>query len=265
MASKITAEGPRPFFSIVVACLNNIRKLQNCVYSLNEQSFTSYEVLVSDGGSNDGTPSFLASGNVRNLGWFKSSVDTGIYDALNTALPAIKGQWVLVLGADDRLSDSEALARAHAAILKQKNDIEFFYSNLYISDGSGIRLKSYPVFDEYCRRYAGAPFIHHQTALIAASAIRKVGEFDKTYRIHSDYDLMLRVLHTGSAVKLDDAFAIYDATGYSSCLRNINRSIFEVWDIRRNHGFRPFTLRLVITYSHVLFKSLLFSWRRARN
>lgn len=252
----------RPFFSIIVACLNSLHELNRCVTSLNEQSFTSYEVLVSDGGSCDGTPSFLAGGSVRNLRWFKSSTDTGIYDALNAALPAIRGQWVLILGADDRLSDSTALARAHAAILKQESDNHFFYSDLYISDDSGVRLKRYPAFDEFCRQFAGAPFIHHQTAFISSSAIWKVGGFNKAYRIHSDHDLMLKVLSICSAVKLDDAFIIYDATGYSSRLRNITRSMFEIYFIRKSRGVRPLPPRLLVTYLHVFIKSLLLSWRR---
>ncbi|MDA8807308.1 glycosyltransferase [Opitutales bacterium] len=255
-------KGLKPFFSIVIACFNDLIVLKRCIASVNEQNFTSYEVLISDGASNDGTTAFLSSGSVRNLGWCKSSTDTGIYDALNAALPAIQGKWVLVLGADDRLSDSNALARAHAAILKQKNDNHFFYSDLYISDISSVRLKRYPAFDEFCRRYAGAPFIHHQTALITSSAIREINGFDKAYRIHSDYDLMLKVLRYSSAVKLDDAYVVYDATGYSSRLRNITRSISEVWHIRRSHGFRPFTFRFAVIYSRVLIKSFLLSWRR---
>lgn len=258
MADNLLSEDQRPFFTIVIASLNNIHKLRTCIDSLNEQSFASYEVLVSDGGSDDGTASYLSPDYVRNIGWTKSSVDGGIYHALNAALPEINGKWVLVLGSDDRLSDSSALARAHAFIVKQSIECGLIYSDLYISDSTGIRLKKYPAFDEFSRRYAGAPFIHHQSALVSSSAIRKLSSFDTIYRIHADYDLMLKVLGFGPPLKIDDAFVVYDATGYSSRLRNILRSIREVMDIRRRHGYIPLTIPLVATYSRLLFRSILF-------
>lgn len=257
MPAELKSKDVTPFFSIVIACLNDFDNLRHCVESINKQIFDSYEVLISDGGSIDETADFLASGRIRNLVWSKSSADSGIYEALNEALPAMQGQWVLVLGADDCLSDNNALARAAASICDYHGKCNFFYSNLYISDGAKVRLKEYPAFNDFSRRYGGAPFIHHQSALISSSAIRELQGFDTNYRIHSDYDLMLNVLGFGEAVKLADAFVVYDASGYSSRLRNIVRSVREVWDIRLRHGSRPFTLRLAVTYSRLLAKSLV--------
>lgn len=240
-----------PFFSIIIASLNNIDVLKQCINSLNEQSFTQYEVLVSDGGSIDGTRSFLDAVNIRNLTWSKSSSDSGIYSALNLALTKVRGQWILVLGSDDKLSDPDALRRASAAITESRQT-QLFYSNLLIRGPAGLRLKTYPDFDEFCSRFSGAPFIHHQSAFVSRAAIDQFGLFDTSYTIHSDHDLMLRIICNTPAVKIDDVFVEYSSSGYSSKMKNIVKSFGEVQHIRRRHGHPRFNARVAMIYLRLL-------------
>lgn len=249
-------EAEQPFFSIVIASLNNFYSLSSCINSINAQSFTSYEVLVSDGGSSDLTRSILNLGCIRNLSWSRSSSDSGIYDALNYALAEVRGKWVLVLGSDDRLCDTDSLLRASVAIGSHEGENNIFYSDLQILDFGGSRLKKYPDFDRFVNIFSGAPFIHHQTAFVSYSAIRDVGKFDTEYKIHADYDFILHVLKRGQAVKINDAFVEFNSFGYSSKLVNILRSFQEVRRIRRKHGFRGFNLRLGLIYSRMVIRSV---------
>lgn len=238
----------QPFFSIIIASLNNYEELQKCVASINVQNYTSYEVLISDGGSIDSTSQFLLPKFIRNLSWSKSDPDDGIYHALNFALLEAKGQWILVLGSDDNLSDADALSRAFVFINRYVGKSNLFYADLFIRDLQGIRLKKYPEFEKFCNQFSGAPFIHHQSAFISREAINHCGLFDTKYRINSDYDLMLRVIKDIPPVKVNDAFVVFNTTGYSSQLKNIIQSVSEVCAIRKKFGFRPFNLRLGFIY-----------------
>jgi glycosyltransferase involved in cell wall biosynthesis len=253
--SGINADAP--FFSIVIASLNNINNLLLCVDSLNSQNFKSYEVLVSDGGSTDGTQSILTDAHIRNLKWWKSCPDLGIYYALNSAVSEAKGHWILVLGSDDKLRDQNALSRAFAAINHRRKGFTLMYSNIFIRNSNNIRLKKYPDIEEFSKKFAGAPFIHHQSAFVARKAMLNVGLFDVTYRVHADYDLMLRVIKEGSAIKIDDAFVVFNAAGYSSRFKNIIRSFNEVRCIRKKLGFQQLNLKLVLIYVRVLVRSFL--------
>lgn len=256
MISRQDPISATPFFSIIIASLNNINELRECIDSINKQDFLSYEVLISDGGSSDGTQLILDAHHIRNLSWSKSSPDSGIYYALNAALSEIKGQWILVLGSDDKLNDISALRRACSAMVNMYTGNYLFYTDLLIRDLQKPRLKKYPDFVVFCRRFSGAPFIHHQSAFVARTAILKFGDFDTAYRIHADYDLILRILANGPAVKINDAFVEYNASGYSSRLRNIIRSISEVRHIRRKLGFQGLNFRLCLIYARQLIKSL---------
>jgi glycosyltransferase involved in cell wall biosynthesis len=251
----------QPFFSIIIAALNNLEGLRECIETLNHQSFSSYEVLISDGGSSDGTPLFLESGLIRNLSWHKSSSDDGIYHALNLALSHAQGAWVLVLGSDDKLIDNGALERAFSVISTQSSHNVLFYSDLNIRRFGVVNHKRYPSFNEFSRRFSGAPFIHHQSAFVSRDAIFKAGGFDNTKRIHADYDLMLRVLRQGSAFKIHDVFVEYNASGYSSRFKNIARSFYEVYQIRRNLGYRGLTNRIILIYVKLLLVSLIIHFQ----
>ena len=265
MINPENTEIEAPFFSIVIASLNNINCLKLCVESINIQDFSSYEVLVSDGGSTDGTKSILNSVNIRNLSWVKSSVDSGIYHALNHAFSEVKGQWILVLGSDDKLCDTGALNRAHVAIKEYQNQshCNLFYSDLLIKSSNGTRLKKYPEFSNFCACFSGAPFIHHQTAFVSRNGVYKFGPFDTTYKIHADYDFMMRVISGSFAIKINDVFVEYNSYGYSSRPNNILRSIDEVRRIRKKLGFPELNIRLTLIYFKLLFRSI-FNFKSGR-
>lgn len=244
----------RPFFSIIVATLNDSSKLTSCINSLNTQSYNSYEVLISDGGSTDATPSLLNDRFIRNLSWSKSSMDKGIYDALNIALSAASGDWILVLGSDDSLFHEDSLARAYEFISTQRVQPYFYYSDIYIKKFSGTVLKTYPNINKFNELYGGAPFFHHQSVFVNRLEIEKLGGFDMRYRLHSDYDLILKIHRLVPARKIDYAFVVYDSTGLTSKLSNMMASLFEVYLIRKRNGFNPFSLRIGLIYV----KALLF-------
>lgn len=245
------------FFSILIASYNVKDDLIACIESIQNQIFSDYELLISDGGSVDGTSEYISSATIKNLSWYKSAKDNGIYDALNMALDHASGKWILVLGADDRLADSGALARVHRQISGLGLTLGIAYSDLFISNRKGTLLKKYPELGEFERRYKGGAFIHHQSAFVARESIIRAGKFSKTYMVHSDYDLMLKVLKYSGAVKIRGVFVVFNSQGYSSKLSTLWRSFWEIYQIRKWHGYRPMPLRILILYCALLTCRLL--------
>jgi glycosyltransferase involved in cell wall biosynthesis len=239
---------PEPFFSILIATFNAKQELVLCIDSILQQDFDDYEILISDGGSSDGTLKYIQETKIGRLSWYKSVSDSGIYDALNITSGYSSGRWILVLGADDRLADSGALRRAHALIDAQKLEYGLIYSDLFISGSNGIRLKKYLAISEFSNQYSRGPFIHHQSAFVARKSILQLGGFSDKYRIHADYDLMLKVLELNGAVKIDDAFVVYNAYGFSSKLSRLWCSFSEIYQIRKTHGYQPVVFRILLTY-----------------
>jgi glycosyltransferase involved in cell wall biosynthesis len=244
------------FFSIIIATYNIKKDLINCISSINNQYFTDYELLVSDGGSTDGTAEYLASKLIHNLTWYKSAKDDGIYDALNTAIEHASGKWILVLGADDTLANAHALFHAYIQIQEMKLSSGIAYSDLYISTNKGIALKQYPAFSEFDRKYNGGAFIHHQSAFVARNSLISTGKFSLQYKIHADYDSMLKISKLWGAVKIDGAYVVFSSFGYSSKISRLLQSFFEVFTIRQSHGYLPISPRLLVTYSALVIRRI---------
>jgi glycosyltransferase involved in cell wall biosynthesis len=93
---------PRPSISIVTVTLNCAGVLPALVASLQQQSDADFDWIVVDGGSADDTLGVVAQFPADRT-TVVSGPDFGIYDALNKALPLVRSDYYLVLGADDRL------------------------------------------------------------------------------------------------------------------------------------------------------------------
>ena len=67
-----------PMFSVIIACLNDLRHLPKAVESTLGQNFTDLELIIMDGASKDGTPDYLTgSANDHTLTW-TGSVSLGV-------------------------------------------------------------------------------------------------------------------------------------------------------------------------------------------
>ncbi|MGD9781184.1 MAG: glycosyltransferase [Kiritimatiellia bacterium] len=91
-----------PAISVVTVCRNSAKELPAAAASVLGALGAGDEWVVQDGASTDGSAEFL-----RGLGdprlRLETRPDGGIYDALNRAAARAKGDFLLFLGADDRL------------------------------------------------------------------------------------------------------------------------------------------------------------------
>ena len=93
-----------PLISIITVNLNNLVGLKKTVNSVIEQKFTSYEFLVIDGESLDGSKEYLEEQKHR-INLVVSEPDAGIYNARNKGIYASKGNYCLFLNSGDWLVD----------------------------------------------------------------------------------------------------------------------------------------------------------------
>ena len=81
-------------FSIIVVCLNPGEKLNKTLDSILQQTCQDYEIVVKDGGSRDGSIEGMRK-EARICLYVEK--DKGIYDAMNQAVAAAKGDFILFL------------------------------------------------------------------------------------------------------------------------------------------------------------------------
>ena len=107
-----------PMFSILMVSLNPGGKLVETMESVVRQSYRDYEVIVKDGGSGDGSlealRAYLERQGCRDRVRILEQPDTGIYEGMNQATRAARGEYLYFLNCGDSFASDQALARAAA-------------------------------------------------------------------------------------------------------------------------------------------------------
>ncbi len=128
-------------FTIVTASYNYSKYVRLCVESVLEQEGVSYEHIIFDAGSTDGTLEILAEYDHLDL---TVEPDKGMSDAINKGFRKAKGKWVMWLNTDDyllpgTLAKVKAFAESHA-------DADVLYGGWNFIDAEGNRQKMMSLF-----------------------------------------------------------------------------------------------------------------------
>jgi glycosyltransferase involved in cell wall biosynthesis len=199
-----------PLFSVITVSLNAADALEATLTGLRGQSCRDFESVVADGGSRDRTAEVVAA-NRDLIGAFLPGPDAGIYDAMNKALAAARGELVLFLNAGDNLHDADALARIASAYAESAADL--LYTDVLLERPDGRSLLRYP---ELSARFLYRHTLCHQVIVARRSLFDRTGPFDLGYKYCADFDwLMTAVYGCGARVRRvpGPPLAVYDTGG----------------------------------------------------
>lgn len=183
--------------------------------SVCRQTMGEYEVIVADGGSSDLTLEIVRSyaGKLPSL-VVLSERDDGVYDAINRALPIAKGQWLLVLGSDDRLFADCTLESAKAYL--ESAGAPFVYGNV-LMEGNSRWAKDGQIYDgEFTLEKLLHRNICQQAIFYETSLFARIGSFNAKYRICADWDFALRAFARYSVRYIPLTVSIFSGGGLSS-------------------------------------------------
>ena len=198
-----------PFFSIVIPTYNRADLIGLTLDSVLSQEFDSFEVLVVDDGSQDGTAAVVQARADPRLHYLpKANAERGA--ARNYGLARALGQYVLFLDSDDLLHPNH-LATLHAAIAVVTVPPDFIATK-YDFDRDGQRrpsdlapLPAGPLgFDIFL---AGNPLACNVCVRRANPALKPFEE-DRRYAAVEDWMFLLENTQHGDAVQLVDAVTL---------------------------------------------------------
>jgi glycosyltransferase involved in cell wall biosynthesis len=171
--------------SVVISVLNGVSCIEDCLRSIMRLDYPVIEIIIIDGGSNDGTLAIIDKYSDQ-IYYCISEVDLGIYDAWNKAINVSRGDWLAFLGADDQWLNSDSLSSLmRLAIYPDINYVSGM--SLLPEDKSQCFGKK---FDNSSLMY-GMSFIH-VGSLHHKSLFKNHGSFDVNYKIAGDYDFFVR-------------------------------------------------------------------------
>ena len=174
--------------SVITISYNAVTCIEPTIMSVINQKYNSFEYIIVDGASNDGTLDVLKKYDQYITRWI-SEPDSGIYNAMNKAVKMAKGEYCIFMNAGDRF--------ANPLVLKQVS--------LFLNDGfdylcgNEISLKSGKVID-----YVYAPtcitkdlFVNrslsHQASFIKRELLLS-NPYDEKLKLVSDWKFCIEIL-----------------------------------------------------------------------
>lgn len=210
--------------TIITINYNNASGLQKTMESVLNQTSKEFEYIIVDGGSTDGSVDYLIAQNseLRTQNFcFISEKDKGIYNAMNKGIRMAKGEYLHFLNSGDWLVDAfvvENMLKELNGLINSGSQPDIFVGNkIMVRPDGKVRYghnDKRPV--TALTFYRGT--IEHTSAYIRKAMFDKVGMYDETLRIVSDYKWYFdAVLNHNALVAFTDIYVSYfDNTGISS-------------------------------------------------
>ncbi|WP_006245918.1 glycosyltransferase family 2 protein [Mycolicibacterium tusciae] len=203
-----------PLFSIIVPTFNAAATLHACLDSVRHQTYEDFQLVIVDGGSTDGTldtaDSFASDLGTRLV--IHSGPDQGAYDAMNRGVSLSTGSWLLFLGADDTLYESDTLARV-AAFIAEHQPSDLVYGDVLLRSTSSRHAGPFDL-----DRLLFETNIGHQSIFYHRKLFDGIGPYSLRYPVCADWDFNIRCFSNPALVTryMDIVVARYnDMTGIS--------------------------------------------------
>lgn len=202
-----------PKISIIMITRNRASFLPQAIKSAQNQSFTDWEMIVSDDDSNDATEGILAPIMTQDsrIKYNKNTPALGISGNRNKALSLTSGKYIAVLDSDDFWLDNNKLQKQFD-FLETNPDYVLIGSNIKIIDEKGNFLKEtfFAIEDTEIRnKILKDNQIPHSTTLIRREAIDKIGGYSKKISCVEDLDLFLKLGKLGKFKNLPEVTTAY--------------------------------------------------------
>ncbi len=178
--------------SVVMSCYNNEDTIQDAVNSILEQRFPSFELLVVNDGSSDGTKEKLDSINDPRLTIIDNPENIGLTRSLNIAISLSNGRYIARQDADD--------VSMPGRLQKQFNHMEDYPDVAVLGTGratldergkmlSSLLLPEEPTFADLLKSNC---FVHG-SVMMRKDILIDVGSYNEDFRFTQDYELWLRI------------------------------------------------------------------------
>lgn len=208
-----------PKLSIITVCRNESARIGQTIESIVGQSCPAFEWIVVDGDSSDNTLEQVRCHGAR-LTRLISEPDRGLYDAMNKGIATARGEYLLFMNAGDRLADSDVVG----AFLDNNFTADLVVGDIRIILKSGRELYRKSTDKKLDPDLLYWRTLPHQATFIKRSMIKKIGVYDLSFEIASDWEFFARAIvrHNVLPLAWPHCVAIYPHDGISA--RMVNRA-----------------------------------------
>lgn len=180
--------------SVVTVSYNSENTIEDTLRSVASQDYPEVEHILIDGASTDRTLE-IANTFKKDIDQLVSEKDTGIYNAINKGIGITKGEIIGILNSDDIYANSEILSKVAKAF--ERYECDAVYGNLvYVDRFNKEKIIRKWIAGEYQEgKFLDGWMPPHPTFFLKKSCYQKYGMYFEKFKLSSDYELMLRMIH----------------------------------------------------------------------
>jgi glycosyltransferase involved in cell wall biosynthesis len=226
--------------SIITVVKNNEKYLEETIKSVLNQSYKNFEYIIIDGNSTDDSLKIIQKYD-KDIDFWISEDDKGIYDAFNKGLDLARGKFIVFVNSDDLLT-SNAIRILKEYDTKNPN-IDFLFGTVKKHWGTLYGYRPWKIY------FSWGFYSSHSTGFyIKKEAAKKIGKYNLKYTYSADYDYFYRMIVThklkGIGTRKDELFGIFRPGGFSSNIKFIDH-FFETIKIRLDNRQNKFLVLII--------------------
>lgn len=195
-----------PKVSVLMAVHNGEKYLRQAVGSILSQTYSDFEFIILDDGSQDRTTQILAEFSDPRIVLIKNETGIGLTQSLNLGLEKAKGEYIARMDADD-ISLPHRLA-TQVSFLDVRSEVGVVGTAAYLVDSDNIsrHLVQYPESHDlihWIMCFFENPIIH-PSVMFRAQLTKKMGGYNDAYVTSQDYNLWSRLLINTKLANIQD-------------------------------------------------------------
>lgn len=205
-----------PLVSICIPAYNAQRYLPATLASVRAQTFTDWELIVTDDGSDEDIEPLVrafAAGGPQPVSFQRHAQNRGLPATRNTGIDAARGEWIALLDSDDLWTPAHLAGLADFA--RQRPAVDFVHTGSVLFESETgrqreTRAPSAAAIRAYPRSlYLGDYAVQPSSVLLRKKLWARVGGFNPDSRYAEDREMWLRCARVG---------AVFAYNGRNTCL-----------------------------------------------
>lgn len=198
--------------SVVINCYNSQKYVKETIFSVINQSYKNFELVIIDNCSIDKTKEIIFSFNDNRIKYFSTVKNINLSSARNFALDNCNGDYIAFLDSDDCWLENKL--KIQIDFLEKNLSYGGTFSNCFLMDAKSKNLGTYIkkfkkgsyFFSDLLRDY----IVNLQTFVVRSKVLNKNNiKFDDCLKVAEDLDFILRISYFSNLYCDDNFLAKY--------------------------------------------------------
>lgn len=206
--------------SIITINYNNREGLQKTIESVASQTNKTFEYIVVDGGSTDGSAEIIKD-NCHFIDKWVSEPDKGIYNAMNKGVQMSSGEYCLFLNSGDLLHDNNVFER----LTKHTFDKDIYFGEIVATNGGKAKKRrKYSLNEEITLLTIYEGYFHHAGSFIKRDLMIKY-PYREDLKICSDRQFFIQsiIIDNCSYGSIKTPICLFDMGGGKPHIRYLTK------------------------------------------